>query len=45
MSASPICEHLYSPGFNPVEFDGIKKLAGLYARIQWWEGKGEAGDE
>jgi len=42
-----IWESLNNPGFNPIEFDGIKKSAGLNSFIltvkQWVEGTGAVG--
>ena len=42
-----IWERLNNPGFNPIEFDGIKKSAGLNSFIltakQWIEGTGAVG--
>ena len=42
-----IWEHLYNPGFNPIEFDGIRKQAGLNSFIlsarQWIEKTGAIG--
>jgi hypothetical protein len=42
-----IWEHLNNPGFNPVEFDGIKKQAGLNSFTlpprQWIEATGAIG--
>src|SRR3989338_2892286 len=42
-----IWEHLNNPGFNPIEFDGIKKQAGLNSFIltakQWVEKTGAIG--
>ena len=41
-----IWEHLNNPGFNPIEFDGIKKQAGLNSFIltarRWIRGHGDA---
>ncbi len=42
-----IWEHLYNPGFNPIEFDGIRNQAGLNSFVltakQWIEKTGAIG--